>query len=56
MMLTLSPFAVDSLTPSYRHNQHPPRAPIPHHVHETRNGGREGGVEMLIKVGTTGQS
>src|SRR6218665_2229355 len=29
MMLTLSPFAVDSLTPSYRHSQHPPRAPTP---------------------------
>src|SRR6218665_1334728 len=28
MLLTLSPFAVDSLTPSYRHSQHPPRAPI----------------------------
>src|SRR6218665_370689 len=27
MMLTLSPFAVDSLTPSYL--QHPSRAPIP---------------------------
>src|SRR6218665_1777944 len=30
MLLTLSPFAVDSLTPSYRHSQHPPRCPIPH--------------------------
>ena len=30
MLLTLSPFAVDSLTPSYRHSQHPPRALIPH--------------------------
>src|SRR6218665_2326314 len=30
MLLTLSPFAVDSLTPSYRHSQHPSRAPIPH--------------------------
>src|SRR6218665_1842530 len=30
MLLTLSPFAVDSLTPSYRHSQHPPRAPITH--------------------------
>src|SRR6218665_1667805 len=30
MMLTLSPFAVDSLTPSYRHSQHPSRAPMPH--------------------------
>src|SRR6218665_2599368 len=30
MMLTLSPFAVDSLTPSYRHNQHPSRAPMPY--------------------------
>src|SRR6218665_779147 len=29
MLLTLSPFAVDSLTPSYRHTQPPPRAPIP---------------------------
>src|SRR6218665_89140 len=29
MMLTLSPFAVDSLTPSYRHSQHPSHAPIP---------------------------
>src|SRR6218665_2531706 len=31
VLLALSPFAVDSLTPSYRHSQHPPRAPIPHH-------------------------
>src|SRR6218665_3680944 len=31
MLLTLSPFAVDSLTPSYRCSQHPPRAPIPYH-------------------------
>src|SRR6218665_3529158 len=31
MLLTLSPFAVDSFTPSYRRSQHPPRAPIPHH-------------------------
>src|SRR6218665_3103152 len=30
MLLTLSPFAVDSLTPSYRYSQHPPRSPIPH--------------------------
>src|SRR6218665_1952950 len=30
MLLTLSPFAVDSLTPSYRHSQHLPRAPITH--------------------------
>src|SRR6218665_924366 len=30
MLLTLSPFAVDSLTPSYRHSQHPSRAPMPH--------------------------
>src|SRR6218665_866034 len=30
MMLTLSPFAVDSLTPSYRHSQHPSHAPMPH--------------------------
>src|SRR6218665_3012811 len=30
MLLTLSPFAVDSLPPSYRHSQHPPRAPITH--------------------------
>ena len=30
MLLTLSPFSVDSVTPSYRHSQHPPRAPIPH--------------------------
>src|SRR6218665_3520946 len=30
MLLTLSPFAVDSLTPSYRHSQHPPPALIPH--------------------------
>src|SRR6218665_659269 len=30
MLLTLSPFAVDSLSPSYRHSQHPPRALIPH--------------------------
>src|SRR6218665_1028739 len=30
MMLTLSPFAVDSLTPSYRHSQHPSRAPMLH--------------------------
>src|SRR6218665_2453153 len=29
MMLTLSPFAVDSLTPSYRHSQHPSRASMP---------------------------
>src|SRR6218665_896259 len=30
MLLTLSPFAVDSLTPSYRHSQHPSRAPMLH--------------------------
>src|SRR6218665_2786219 len=30
MLLTLSPFAVDSLTPSYHLSQHPPRAPITH--------------------------
>src|SRR6218665_3566152 len=29
MLLTLSPFALDSLTPSYRHSQHPSRALIP---------------------------
>src|SRR6218665_1408527 len=29
MLQTLSPFAVDSLTPSYRHSHHPPRASIP---------------------------
>src|SRR6218665_1436514 len=31
VLLALSTFAVDSLTPSYRHSQHPPRAPTPHH-------------------------
>src|SRR6218665_2736627 len=30
MLLTLSPFAVHLLTPSYCHSQHPPRAPNPH--------------------------
>src|SRR6218665_2823766 len=30
MLLTLSLFAVDSWTPTYRHSQHPSRAPMPH--------------------------
>src|SRR6218665_1523336 len=48
MLLTLSPFAVDSLTPSYRHSQHPSRAPMPHLVSQLQAKGSN--MSMSIPV------
>ena len=48
MLLTLSPSAVDSLTPSYRHSQHPSRAPMPHLVSQLQAKGSN--MSMSIPV------